>query len=193
MYFIRHAQGEHTVDWPRSLETIHPSLTALGRQQAGALRSKMMPKESDLVVASPTMRTLETAEILAAGSGAPIYVTPLVGPRMFPPVTDEEGLATLLCDYILSAKAVKRKFPQAVILYEHYKGLSNEGLNRMDSQRYGEAVGTLLEWIRMQRSERVFIVSHDGTITDYRQRLTGRLLTRDDFLGDAGYIKLEMD
>lgn len=191
MYFIRHAQGEHTVERPGSLETIHPSLTALGRQQAAALCNKMALQESDLLVASPTIRTLQTAEILTGASGARIYVSPLVGPRMFPPAGD--GDATLLCDFILSAKAVKRRFPQTFVLYEHYKGLSNEGLNRAYPQRYGEAVGTMLEWIRMQRSERVFIVSHDGTITDYRQRLTGRPLTRDDFLGDAGYIRLDME
>lgn len=191
LYFIRHAQGEHTLNVPTSLEKVHPALTPLGRKQAEALRKQLSLTERDLLVVSPTIRTLETSAILTESSNTPIYVTPKVGPRKFP--CDGSWVPTLLCDYILSARAVKRRFPQTFVLYDHFKGLSNEGLNEMDSDRYGEAVNSLLEWIRLQRRDRVFLVSHDGTITDYRQRLTGETLTRDDFLGEAGYIRLLVD
>jgi broad specificity phosphatase PhoE len=188
IFFIRHAQGEHTQDVPESLETIHPALTPLGRRQAIELRERISFTRNDLLLASPTIRTIETASILAEGTRTPIYVTPLVGPRMFPSEGDWGRM--LLCDYILSAKSVKRKFPQTIVLYEHYKGLTNEGLNLASPERYTEAVNQMLEWIRIRQCERVFIVTHDGTITEYRQHLTGETLTRNDFLGEADYIRL---
>ncbi|WP_199623687.1 histidine phosphatase family protein [Paenibacillus alkalitolerans] len=190
IYFIRHAQGEHTVDVPGSLEKIHPALTDRGREQAAALRDLLRVTHGDVLVTSPTIRTLETSAILAERAQAPIYVTPLVGPRMFP--TADSWGATHMCDYILSAKAVKRKFPQTIVLHEHYRGLTNEGLNRAVPERFEEAVSRLFEWIRSRQGERVFIVSHEGTITDYRRRLTGEKLTREDFLGDAGYVRLHL-
>ncbi|MGC4379413.1 hypothetical protein WD019_21270 [Fictibacillus sp. Mic-4] len=45
-------------------------------------------------------------------------------------------------------------------------------------------------WCKKFNKERIFIVTHDGTITAYRQFLMGEQLTRDDFLEETGWIKI---
>jgi hypothetical protein len=47
----------------------------------------------------------------------------------------------------------------------------------------------MINWIRDQGIERAFIIAHDGTITNYRQLLGEKGLTRSDFLGEAGFYK----
>ncbi|GIN85788.1 hypothetical protein J6TS2_21740 [Heyndrickxia sporothermodurans] len=48
---------------------------------------------------------------------------------------------------------------------------------------------TLINWCKWLNINKIFIVSHDGTITYYRPFL-GEIVTRDNFLGDVGYHKI---
>jgi broad specificity phosphatase PhoE len=185
--FIRHAQGQHTLHPPASLDMIHPSLTPLGRKQAADLRNRLEPTTADLVVASPTIRTLQTASILTEHSGIEVFVSPWVGPRMFPLRMEQH---TLLCDYIMSVKSVKKQFPGCTMVHNHYWGLSNEGINRMAPELFESVTDQLLSWAASRRAARILVISHDGTITHYRERLTGETLRREHFLGDAAYMAL---
>lgn len=186
--FIRHAQGEHTLRPPASLDTVHPSLTSLGRTQATALRERLRPGPTDLVVASPTLRTLQTAEILTQDLGIDVYVSPWIGPRMFP-LNPE--FHTLLCDYIMSAKSVKKQFPGFTVVHDHYWGLTNEGVNRMEISLFESVADQFLRWAADRGAPRLLAVSHDGTITHYRERLTGETFGREQFLGDGAYTAVE--
>ncbi|WP_179866055.1 hypothetical protein [Bacillus wiedmannii] len=42
------------------------------------------------------------------------------------------------------------------------------------------------------RRKKIFIVSHDGTITAYREILTKQKLTIEDFLGETGWIRINV-
>ena len=63
LVFIRHGQGEHTMDVPRSLQLKDPSLTPKGVKQAELLRNKFPLTNNDIVFISPIRRTLQTAFI----------------------------------------------------------------------------------------------------------------------------------
>lgn len=65
--FIRHGHGEHLNDYPNRLNTLHPSLTEYGKYQVTQLRKEIKIDSNDLVLVSPTKRTIETATILKNG------------------------------------------------------------------------------------------------------------------------------
>ncbi|MEK4979373.1 phosphoglycerate mutase family protein [Bacillus sp. FSL K6-6540] len=95
--FIRHGHGEHLNDYPNRLNTLHPSLTEYGKFQVTQLRNEIKMDPDDLVLVSPTKRTIETATIIK--NGMDFIISPLVGPRMFP---QNPELPFLACDHILS-------------------------------------------------------------------------------------------
>ncbi|RLQ94560.1 histidine phosphatase family protein [Falsibacillus albus] len=186
LVFIRHGQGEHTLDLPASLQIQDPALTRQGAFQAESLQTQITPTERDIIVISPVRRTLQTAYILSEGIRCRKIVSPLVSPRMFP---QNPEWKTLPCDKVLNKKVIKEEFPGFTI----EEGLSEElwtsGINTMAEQEFNVLAQTFLDWCKSQSVERIYVVSHDGTITSYRQFIVGKKLTRKDFLKDAGWIK----
>ncbi|WP_339300109.1 phosphoglycerate mutase family protein [Paenibacillus sp. FSL R5-0623] len=81
--FIRHGHGEHLVDYPNQLNCLHPGLTELGKSQVIALRKQVFFAPEDVILVSPTKRTIETAQLLIPNKNL-VFLSPLVGPRMFP-------------------------------------------------------------------------------------------------------------
>lgn len=177
--FIRHGHGEHLEDYPNRLHTLHPGLTELGRMQVSQLRGQFEWTNDDLILASPTKRTIETAHVLTNSND--FMISPLVGPRMFP-LNPE--LPTFRCDQIYSK----------VELAVHHHGIKildlgldcwREGINRIDQKAFETYALELLSWCQ-ERHNRLIIISHDGTITNYRMLLGEHGLTRENFLGEAG-------
>jgi broad specificity phosphatase PhoE len=58
-----------------------PQLTARGRQQAEAVAAVLRPVKLTRLIASPYLRALETAEIIAHTVNVPISVEPLIAER----------------------------------------------------------------------------------------------------------------
>jgi broad specificity phosphatase PhoE len=52
LIFIRHGQGEHTLDLPASLQLADPGLTKDGVSQVKSLQTKFTLTEKDIVVIS---------------------------------------------------------------------------------------------------------------------------------------------
>jgi hypothetical protein len=92
----------------------------------------------------------------------------------------------LACDRLLDRGAIMVQFPAVTLLWPD-DGLWAGGINTIPGDEFARVAQTLLTWCLEQRRERVFIVAHDGTIHSYRQYLGERGLTRDSFLGDAGW------
>jgi broad specificity phosphatase PhoE len=186
LIFIRHGQGEHTLNLPDSLQVQDPALTKEGVYQAESLQSQITLNERDIVVISPVRRTLETANILTKDISCRKIVSPLVSPRMFP---QNPEWKTLPCDRMLNKKLIKEQFPS----FTFEEGLSEElwtsGINTMPEQEFRLLAETFLIWCKSQSVEHLYLVSHDGTINSYRQLIRGEKLTRKDFLKDAGWIK----
>jgi broad specificity phosphatase PhoE len=187
--FIRHGEGEHLLDLPRSLEMKHPRLTPRGRAQVEALRPSVEVTDDDLVLASPTPRTIETAEILCGGGFPLKYVCPAVRPRMFP---QGPNINPLLCDDIFEPDVLRREFPRYQL---HPVEADSElwlGINKISAARFAQAVTELLLWCKAVGRPRVIVVSHDGTIHNFREFFGETNLTRASFLGPAGLHRVNV-
>jgi broad specificity phosphatase PhoE len=186
LIFIRHGQGEHTLNLPDSLQIQDPFLTKEGAYQAHSLQSQITLNERDIVVISPVRRTLETAKIITEHISCRKIVSPLVSPRMFP---QNPEWKTLPCDRMLHTKLIKEQFPSFTIEEGFSEELWTSGINKMPEQEFSLLAERFLNWCKSQSVEPIYIVSHDGTINSYRQFIKGEKLTRKDFLKDAGWIK----
>ncbi|SIS64524.1 histidine phosphatase family protein [Salimicrobium flavidum] len=186
--FIRHGQGEHTLNVPKSLYISDPSLTEEGINQAEALKEELSLTDKDVILASPTLRTLHTASILCEEVQVKKLVSPLVAPRMFPQLPEGK---TLPCDEILSKEEIADRFPD----FHLHEGLHDDlwkfGINTMPTRKFkvmAEEFIKACEQINM--NYKVHIVSHDGTITSLREVITGRTLTREDFPKETGWLSV---
>lgn len=188
LLFIRHGQGEHTLDLPQSLDIPDPALTKMGIVQAEKLREQFKLSEDDIVVISPIRRALQTALIWSKDINCQKIVSPLVSPRMFP---QKPKSRTLSCDVLLTKENIKKYFPGFFIDTNLSNQLWSKGLNTLNDFEFNVFAEDFLEWCKKQDTKRIYIVSHDGTITAYRQFITGLKLTREDFLKEAGWIKID--
>jgi broad specificity phosphatase PhoE len=188
LIFIRHGEGEHLLDLPRSLSVMHPRLTPAGRAQVAALRPALAPTDADLVVASPTPRTLETALVLAAGTAAALYTSPAVGPRMFP---QDPRFNVLACDHLPARHTLARDFPAFAFVPDDDATLWTTTINTIPAADFAAAATRLLRWCQARGHARAFLVAHDGTIHNYRQLLGEPNLTRATFLGPAGWHRID--
>lgn len=184
--FVRHGHGEHLLDYPNRLNTIHPGLTDYGRYQIDQLKERVTIIDEDMVIISPTKRTIETGEQLLDGKS--YYVSPHVGPRMFP---QKPELSSLLCDLIYTKEEIIQRIGQNSILDFNSSDWGIEGINRIEGEKFEDYASQLISWCK-DKTKRVFIISHDGTITNYRVFLGEKGLTRKDFLGEAGVCRIRL-
>lgn len=187
LVFIRHGQGEHTLNLPYSLYTTDPSLTDEGIIQAQELRNQLPILKDDIVIISPTRRTLQTAMIWTEGLNATKLVSPLVSPRKFPLKRNSN---TLPCDQLLKRAEIRKEFPTFILDKESSQNLWIDGINTIPEDEFTLLARHFLEWCKTQDKKRIFIVSHDGTITSYRQYILGEKLSRDDFPKETGWFSL---
>lgn len=189
LVFVRHGEGEHTKDLPSTLQVLHPSLTDEGRNQAKLLQCNVPLQETDILVASPTIRTLQTATIWSEKVSCQTIVHPYVSPRIFP---YREGAKTLPCDHIVDQEMIANLFPHFLIEKSTNKQLWTGGINIISENSFQQIVDEFLLWCYELGAERICIVSHDGTITAYRQYLQKVVLTRSDFLQETGIYEMEV-
>nr|MCG3421913.1 histidine phosphatase family protein [Bacillus thuringiensis] len=189
LVFVRHGEGEHTKDLPSSLQVLHPPLTNEGRNQAKLIQFDVPLQETDILIASPTLRTLQTATIWSTKVACQKIVHPYVSPRIFP---YREGAKTLPCDHIVGQEMITNVFPHFSIAKSTNKRLWTEGINTILENRFQQIVDEFLLWCYELGAERICIVSHDGTITAYRQYLQKVVLTRSDFLKETGIYEMDV-
>ncbi|MDV2582372.1 histidine phosphatase family protein [Alkalibacillus haloalkaliphilus] len=187
LVFVRHGQAEHTINLPHSLHTSDPSLTNEGVNQAQLLKKQLPLANKDLIIISPIRRALQTAQIWSEGIGCHKVVSPLISPRMFPQKPDGQ---TLPCDELLSVEKIKEDFPDCHIQEPLSKGLWSTSINRLPDTEFNVVAEHFLRWCKTFGREKIYIVSHDGTITSYRQYVTGEELTRNDFPQEAAWVKV---
>lgn len=189
LIFIRHGQGIHNTDVPDRLNIENPRLTEKGKAQVNNLKSQFSFNEDDLFIVSPTIRTIETATILTSDMTAShTYISPLVGPRMFPfPAYPE--LFILRCDMNYPLDDIVSQHSEFLLLNNDDIGLWLNGINTMTKDKFTFLAQRMIDWIRNSGSSRNFIITHDGTITCYRELLGESGLTRDDFVGEAGWYR----
>ena len=177
--FIRHGHGEHLLDYPHRLNTLHPDLTEYGVHQILQLRNRLPLQPDDIILVSPTKRTLRSAEVLLGHSN--YYISPFVGPRMFPQHPD---FPFLLCDRTYSRDEIVG-FGKGSAILDFGMESWGDDINRLEQEQFETYGRRLLQWCST-RGKRAVVISHDGTITSYRELLGERGLTREHFLGEAG-------
>ncbi len=188
LLFIRHGQGEHTLDVPDSLHTSDPSLTFEGINQAKELKRNFSLTHSDVLIISPVRRTLQTAQIWSEDSACKKIVSPLVSPRMFP---QNPEWVTLPCDQILTKDKIREDYPDFHVEEERAGEWWEKGINTLPDTEFQILAKDFLEWCKSFGNHRIYIVSHDGTITSYRQFITGRELSRKDFPKETWFLKVQ--
>ncbi|WP_161520066.1 histidine phosphatase family protein [Bacillus cereus] len=187
--FVRHGEGKHTTDLPESLQVFDPLLTRVGKAQAKLLQRDVSLQEADILIVSPTLRTLQTATIWSAKVACQKIVHPYVSPRIFP---YREGAKTLPCDYIVDQGMITKLFPHFSIEKSSNNQLWKEGINTISENSFQQIVDEFLLWCYELSVERICIVSHDGTITAYRQYLQKVVLNRSDFLKETGIYEMDI-
>nr|WP_090852906.1 histidine phosphatase family protein [Litchfieldia salsa] len=185
LVFIRHGQGEHTLDLPHSLHTKDPALTENGIIQAELIRNQFPLSEKDVIIISPIRRTLQTVEIWSRGIDCRKIVSPLVSPRMFP--LKPKG-QTLPCDKLFTKEKIKDGFSDCEIEEKTINEYWSNGINTVSEQEFKVIAEKFLNWCKQTCKSRIYVVSHDGTITSYRQFISGKKLTRNDFPKETDWI-----
>lgn len=181
LIFIRHGEGEHTGNLPHSLQISHPSLTYKGENQARLLRDTLPLKGSDVLIVSPTIRTLQTAALWGEHVDCIKIVHPAVAPRIFP---YKEDARTLPCDCILGQQDIQSLFPQFSLAEN--ESLWGDEINTISPCALQKVITDFMKWCYKKNAERVCVVSHDGTIAAYREHIKKETLTREDFLAETG-------
>ncbi|MCU9614829.1 phosphoglycerate mutase family protein [Caldibacillus lycopersici] len=191
LVFIRHGEGEHTGNIPESLHLPDPSLTPSGKQQAKILQEQLPLHAEDIMIISPTRRTLETACIWSENYNCRRIVSPLVAPRIFP---YRPNARTLPCDRLLTIKQIKHDFP-IIEMDETFPGdtIWRDGINTISEESFKRKARTFLTYCQNITRKQIYIVSHDGTITAYRQMISGELLTREDFPKETQVISISLE
>ena len=187
LILVRHGEGEHTLDVPASLEIEHPGLTDKGVRQVEGIRDQIDITDQDLLVVSPTRRTVQTALLLENNQGARRCLTPLVGPRMFP---QNPKWSPLPWDKLLTRETLRAEDTEFKFIDHGNLNLWTESINTIGEDRFRTVAVELIEWCKQQDVNRVVFVSHDGTINSYRKLLGESGVTRADFLSDAGWIRI---
>lgn len=130
--FIRLGHGEHLLDYPNRLNTTHPGLIEYGKIQVAQLRDKMSFYSDDLILISPTKRTIETALMLSINYR--FIITPLVGPRMFPQISESPFL---VCDQIYTKAEVINQYRE-IEVQDLNLDCWGEGINRIEQDLFEE-------------------------------------------------------
>lgn len=187
LVFVRHAQGTHTTDLPASLQLADPMLTNEGLRQAEKLRTRLPLHEDDVLIVSPTRRTLQTADVWSRQINCRKIVHPLIGPRIFP---FRPTATTLPCDALMDRKQLKQDFPAFEIAADLQAEIWQEGMNLLPDYKFEDLADQFITYCKTLHHQKVHLVSHDGTITSYRQIISGQLLTREDFLQETDWVKV---
>ncbi|WP_078553533.1 histidine phosphatase family protein [Bacillus alkalicellulosilyticus] len=163
LIFIRHGQGEHTINIPTSLQNPDPALTKDGTIQAKSLRNQFPLSEDDIIIISPIRRTLQTALIWSDSINCRKIVTPLVSPRMFPQNPEWNPLP---CDIILKKEMIKEEFLGIDIDEDLPISLWIKGINTLSEYEFTSLADNFLKWCKQLGKKRIYIISHDGTRLD---------------------------
>jgi broad specificity phosphatase PhoE len=168
MILIRHGQSEFNAVY--SVQRVDPGipdprLTELGRSQAAEVAAALAGEDVRRLIASPYIRTLETAEIIAAALGLAVEIEPLVRER-----------AAFHCDIGSPPTDLKRRFPHLSFDHlDHPWWHDHVGLGEPETE---EALLARCESFRSRMApaadwEHIAVVTHWGFI----RGLTGQAVS----------------
>ncbi|MED3527887.1 histidine phosphatase family protein [Bacillus cereus] len=187
LIFARHGEGEHNTEEPNSFQILHPRLTAKGIKQAKDLKKQFNLQDSDVIIASPTYRTLQTAEIFSYGKLNNLFFSYAASPRIYP---YRKSAKTLPCDVVLENNKIIQLFPQFKNLKENLNNIDILSINAMNEKEFSPILFNFLQSCKNMNTDRVFIFSHDGAINFFKEHILNQKFTRMDMLDTAKFTVL---
>ena len=174
LFLVRHAESEGNAQVPGA--TIDCGLTDLGQRQAEAVAERLAALGVDRVLASPYVRTLETAQAIQAATGAPAEAFPLLHEHHFQAFPDEWPL--------LSRAALANRFPAFAIPedFQDARWHTPPETDEAALRRAGQALDELRVRFAGDPDVRLAIVSHGSP--------TGKLILA--FLGVTAMAGLDV-
>lgn len=142
IYFVRHGESVSNIDGTMSGSGDDISLTAKGHEQAKLAGQQLKAKKVELIVCSPMIRTIDTAEIIAKELGydaTAIVKNPLFVERNYGIYDSKPGE-----EYVKDREA----------------GTVHESVET-EAQMY-ERFGKALEWLKKLEQDNIVVVSHGG-------------------------------
>lgn len=155
IYFVRHGESEANIQQIISNRSYQHGLTDKGRAQAAALADHLKGVRITRIFSSPLMRAVQTAEILAGGSGLSI--------------TMEDGLREFDCGVIEGKSDPEswyslRQVWEGWMQHQQWESRIEGGENHFDvRQRFLPFIDSLLKQFR-HTDEVAVLVSHGGTL-----------------------------
>ncbi len=168
LVFVIHGEAQHSLGFPGSREMKDPQLTERGRTDALRLRSLKPLSDADAVIAGPTLRMLQTAELWCEGTPVARFVHPLAGPRQYPFRYD---FHTMPCDMPLEPGRLAGRFPKWQLPADLPEYLWLQGIHTLPGLLFAQQADRFLAWCRNLGKERVYIVTEAGTSRAYQAHL----------------------
>ncbi|WP_397539088.1 hypothetical protein [Rummeliibacillus pycnus] len=94
------------------------------------------------------------------------------------------------CEKIIDLKIIKKDFSAFEIETNAPQDLWSNGINVMPENKFIKIAEDFIKNCKLLQKEKIYIVSHDGTITAYRQLISGQSLSRKDFLPETGWFQI---
>jgi broad specificity phosphatase PhoE len=154
MILVRHGQSEWNAVYNRTRvdpDIRDPQLTGEGRSQALAAAAELARQGIERLLVSPYIRTLETAEIIAAELEIPMQIEPLVRERR-----------AFSCDVGTPRSLLSARWPHLV--FDHVEEIwwppseESEAQLSLRCGRFRDGVQALADW------RRIAVITHWGFI-----------------------------
>ena len=140
IYFVRHGEAQANIDGLLAGAKTDSPLTVKGEAQAHDLAATLASKPVDLIVASPLIRAMKTAEIIAGQLG---YQQAIQANALF--IERDFGSATNMPK------------PQAYAMLDDGRITDAESI-----EAFGKRAEQALAWLRTLSAEHILVVSHSA-------------------------------
>lgn len=144
IYFIRHAEGYHNLS-EKAWSIKFPRLTEKGKIQAKNTQNNIL-NNIDLILVSPLVRTLETADIIFKSNKNKFISEEFIKERVINP-----------CDYRQPVIEVQEEF--SYVNFDNINDSNN--FNKLETETdVNERVDQFYEWLLKRNENNIAVVSH---------------------------------
>lgn len=160
LYFIRHAQGYHNIKQSNkdNLKILYPEVTQLGEEQINSLRCKALDviDDIDLILVSPTTRTLQTAHGAFYDNTNKFLVNELIREVLYNP-----------CDYRKSKTELQKKFKDI-----NFDDIEEDDKMKLyeDEKEVEKRCDDFYTWLKNRKEKNIVIVSHGGFLFRFMKK-----------------------